>query len=64
MTVRNVTVKKMCRQTLTSSSRRREFAVAELLRHATIISDPKKMAALKAAVARLKVEKLYLRNDR
>ena len=48
--------REMCRQMLTSSLRRRQLAVMRLLRHATIVSDPKKMAALNAAAGR-KVEK-------
>jgi hypothetical protein len=47
----------MCRQMLTSSLRRRQSAVAQLLRDATVISDPQKIAALNAAVARRKIEK-------
>jgi hypothetical protein len=49
--------REMCRQMLTSSLRRRQSAVTQLLRHATVVSDPQKMAALNAAVARRKIEK-------
>jgi len=46
-----------CRQTLTSRWRRRQRAVIELLRHATIVSDPEKMTRLNAAAARVKARK-------
>jgi len=47
---------KKCRQMSASSLRRRQLAVTELLRHARVVSDPQKMAALNAAVARRKTE--------
>jgi hypothetical protein len=44
----------VCRQMSIFSSRRRHSAIAELLRHARVISDPQKLAALNA---RLQCEK-------
>lgn len=46
-------IKHRCRQMMTSALRRRERAVTELLRHAKVVSDPQKMASIKAAVARV-----------
>ena len=37
-----------CRKSLTSSWRRRQASIANLLRHARIVTDPKKLAYLKA----------------
>lgn len=47
------TTRHRCRQTTTSALRRRHRAVTDLLRHAKVVSDPQKMADLKAAVARV-----------
>lgn len=44
-------MKRMCHAMLTSSVGRRELAVTELLRNATVITDPKKLAFLNAKVA-------------
>jgi hypothetical protein len=46
--------RRICRQMSRFSSRRRQLAIAELLRHARVISDPQKLAALNA---RLQCEK-------
>jgi hypothetical protein len=46
--------RRMCRQMSSFSSRRRQLAIAELLRHARVVSDPQKLAALNA---RLQCEK-------
>lgn len=46
-------MKQTCRE-LTSSLRRRQLAVTELLRHARIVTDPKTLAYLDAEVARCK----------
>jgi hypothetical protein len=48
-------MKQMCRE-ITSSLRRRQLAVTELLRHARIVTDPKTLARLNAEVARCKRE--------
>ena len=48
-------MKQMCRE-ITSSLRRRQLAVTELLRHARIVTDPKTLAHLNAEVARCKGE--------
>jgi hypothetical protein len=47
-------MKRMCRETVTPRWRRRQLAVTELLRHARIVTDPKKLAYLNAEVARRK----------
>jgi len=44
-------MKQTCRE-MTSSLRRRQLAVTELLRHARIVTDPKTLAFLDAEVAR------------
>jgi hypothetical protein len=44
-------MKQTCRE-MTSSLRRRQLAVTELLRHARIVTDPKTLAYLDAEVAR------------
>jgi len=46
-------MKQTCRE-MTSSLRRRQLAVTELLRHARIVTDPKTLAYLDAEVARRK----------
>jgi hypothetical protein len=46
--------RQICRQMSIFSSRRRQLAIAELLRHARVVSDPQKLAALNA---RLQCEK-------
>jgi hypothetical protein len=43
-----------CRNTATPIRRRRQLAMAELLRHARIVTDPNKLAYLNAEVARCK----------
>ena len=48
-------MKQTCRE-MTSSLRRRQLAVTELLRHARIVTDPKTLAYLDAEVARRKEE--------
>jgi hypothetical protein len=48
-------MKQTCRE-MTSSLRRRQLAVTELLRHARIVTDPKMLAYLDAEVARRKGE--------
>jgi hypothetical protein len=48
-------MKQTCRE-MTSSLRRRQLAVTELLRHARIVTDPKTLAYLDAEVARCKGE--------
>ena len=48
-------MKQTCRE-MTSSLRRRQLAVTELLRHAGIVTDPKTLAYLNAEVARRKAE--------
>ena len=48
-------MKQMCRE-ITSSLRRRQLAVTELLRHARIVTDPKTLARLNAEVGRCKGE--------
>ena len=47
-------MKRMCRQFLTPLWRRRLLAVTELLRHATIVTDRKKLACLNAEVEKRK----------
>ena len=44
-------MKQTCRE-MTSSLRRRQLAVTELLRHARVVTDPKMLAYLDAEVAR------------
>ena len=44
--------KRMCRELLTPSWRRRQFECAELLRHVRVVTDPKKLAYLNAEVER------------
>ena len=44
-------MKQTCRE-MTSSLRRRQLAVTELLRHARVVTDPKTLAYLDAEVAR------------
>jgi hypothetical protein len=46
-------MKDRCRE-MTSSRRRRQLSVTELLRHARIVTDPEKLACLDAEVARRK----------
>jgi hypothetical protein len=46
-------MKHRCRK-MRSLMRRRQLAVAELLRHARIVTDPEKLAGLDAEVARRK----------
>lgn len=46
-----------CRQSLISRLRRRQRAVIDLLRHATIVSDPEKMTRLNAAAASVKARR-------
>ena len=48
-------MKQTCRE-MTSSLRRRQLTVTELLRHARIVTDPKTLARLNAEVARCKRE--------
>jgi hypothetical protein len=48
-------MKQTCRE-MSSSLRRRQLAVTELLRHARIVTDPKTLARLNAEVARCKRE--------
>ena len=48
-------MKQMCRE-MNSSLRRRQLAVAELLRHARIVTDSKTLAYLDAEVTRRKGE--------
>jgi hypothetical protein len=45
-------MKRLCRQLLTPSWRRRKFECAELLRHVRVVTDPKKLAYLSAEVER------------
>jgi hypothetical protein len=40
----------MCRHRLTPSRRKRQLSSAEILRHARIVTDPEKLAYLKAEV--------------
>jgi len=42
----------MCRQIAAPNWRKRQLAMTELLRHARVVTDPKKMACLNAEVAR------------
>ncbi|SRR5260221_6892477 len=44
--------KRLCRELLTPSWRRRKFECAELLRHVRVVTDPKKLAYLNAEVER------------
>jgi hypothetical protein len=46
-------MKDRCRE-MTSSRRRRQLSVTELLRHGRIVTDPEKLACLDAEVARRK----------
>jgi hypothetical protein len=41
-------MKRMCRQRLTTTSRRRLLTCEEILRHARIVTDPEKLAYLNA----------------
>jgi hypothetical protein len=45
-------MKRVCRKIATISWRRRQLAVTELLRNARVVSDPIKIASLRAKVAR------------
>jgi hypothetical protein len=47
-------MKRMCRETVMPGWRRRQLAIAELLRHARIVTDPVKLARLSAEIARRK----------
>lgn len=47
-------MKRMCRQFLIPSWHSRQLTVAQLLRHATVVTDPKKLAFLKAEVEKCK----------
>jgi hypothetical protein len=44
--------KRLCRELLTPSWRRRKFECTELLRHVRVVTDPKKLAYLNAEVER------------
>jgi len=45
-------MKSMCRKIGSASWRRRQLAVTELLRNARVVTDPGKLASLKAELAR------------
>jgi hypothetical protein len=45
-------MKRMCRQQLTPSWRRRQLTCEELLRHVRIVTDPEKLAYLNAEAKR------------
>jgi len=45
-------MKRLCRELLTPSWRRRKFECAELLRHVRVVTDPEKLAYLNAEVER------------
>jgi hypothetical protein len=45
-------MKRMCRNPITPSWRRRQLTSADLLRHARIVTDPEKLAYLNAEVAK------------
>ncbi len=47
-------MKRMCHASLTTPVGRPELAVTELLRNASVITDPKKLAFLKAKAAGVK----------
>jgi hypothetical protein len=47
-------MKRMCRETVTQTWRRRQLAMTELLRHAKIVTDPNKLEYLNARVAERK----------
>jgi hypothetical protein len=41
-------MKRMCRETMTQTWRRRQLAISDLLRHARIVTDPNTLEDLKA----------------
>jgi hypothetical protein len=45
-------MKRICREPMTPSWRRRHLSSADLLRHARIVTDPEKLAYLNAEVER------------
>jgi hypothetical protein len=45
-------MKRMCRKIGSASWRRRQLAMTELLHNAKVVTDPSKLACLKAAVAK------------
>jgi hypothetical protein len=47
-------MKNMCRSMTASTWRTRQLAVTELLRHATVVTDPTRLAYLNAEVAKNK----------
>jgi hypothetical protein len=47
-------MKNMCRSMTASTWRTRQLAVTELLRHATVVTDPRRLAYLNAEVAKNK----------
>ena len=47
-------MQRMCRKTAAPNWRKRQLEVTELLRHASVVTDPNKLACLKAEVARRK----------
>jgi hypothetical protein len=47
-------MRRMCRETMTQTWRRRQLAMADLLRHAKIVTDPGKLEYLNAQVAKRK----------
>lgn len=48
-------MKRMCRRIATTTWWRRQLAVIELLRNARVVTDPNKLACLKAKVASRKL---------
>ena len=54
-------MKRMCRRIATTTWRRRQLAVTELLRNARVVSDPVKIASLKAKVARRDGNALHIK---
>jgi hypothetical protein len=50
-----MSMKRACRRIATTTWRRRQLAMTELLRNARVVTDPNKLARLKAEVARRKL---------
>lgn len=53
-------MRRMCRQTASPARKRRQQAIVELLRHASVVSDPKRLAFLNAKVAKSTVVRATL----
>jgi hypothetical protein len=47
-------MKRMCRETFIPGWRRQQLAIAELLHHARIVTDPVKLARLSTEIAKRK----------